>query len=460
MTIAASNTSIENEDTPSQIPLRFDIISLFPDFFTSPLQSGLLGKALARRIAEVFITNPRDFTTDKHHKVDDEPYGGGVGMLMKPEPIFAAVEALPILSRREIILMTPQGEPMRQSLFQELAIDYTQLAVICGHYEGVDERVRHLVTREVSLGDFVLTCGEIPALALLNGVIRLLPGVVGKPDSLKYESFEAGLLDYPQYTRPAQFRQWSTPEVLRSRQPRRNQTLAARAANPAHQIQTPGLVCAVARGAGGGWVDEWILDFGFSCSSSFLRRPYLPHLPLPPHPLHPFYPHSPIPSIPSTLMTLRIGNGYDIHRLGPNRPLILGGVHIPHALGLLGHSDADVLTHAIMDALLGALSLGDIGLYFPPSDPQWEGADSLVLLNQVHQMIRIRGWRICNLDTVIVAERPKLKPHIQAMRGRLADVLKVQPDQIGVKATTNEKLGPTGREEGIAAYAVALLDKS
>jgi 2-C-methyl-D-erythritol 2,4-cyclodiphosphate synthase len=156
-------------------------------------------------------------------------------------------------------------------------------------------------------------------------------------------------------------------------------------------------------------------------------------------------------------MTIRIGNGYDIHRLVPERPLILGGVTIPHELGLLGHSDADVLTHAIMDALLGALSLGDIGLYFPPSDPQWAGADSLKLLAQVNQLVLERGWQIGNLDSVVVAERPKLKPHIAAMRSRLAGVLSIAPEQIGVKATTNEKLGPTGREEGIAAYAVALL---
>jgi 2-C-methyl-D-erythritol 2,4-cyclodiphosphate synthase len=159
-------------------------------------------------------------------------------------------------------------------------------------------------------------------------------------------------------------------------------------------------------------------------------------------------------------MDIRIGNGYDIHRLTPDRPLILGGVTIPHELGLLGHSDADVLTHAMMDALLGALSLGDIGLYFPPSDPQWRGADSLELLMQVHQLVQSRGWCIGNLDSVIVAERPKLKPHIQAMRRRLAACLKLQPDQIGIKATTNEKLGPTGREEGIAAYAVVLLKKA
>ncbi len=195
--------------------MRFDIVTLFPDFFASPLSSGLVGRALAKQIASVQLTNPRDFTTDKHHRVDDEPYGGGVGMLLKPEPIFDAVESLPVLPRREVLLMTPQGQPMQQALFQELAT-YDQLVVICGHYEGVDERVLNLVTREVSLGDFVLTCGEIPALALLNGVIRLLPGTVGKEESLKLESFEAGLLDYPQYTRPAEFRGWKVPEVLRS----------------------------------------------------------------------------------------------------------------------------------------------------------------------------------------------------------------------------------------------------
>ncbi|MEM9002773.1 MAG: tRNA (guanosine(37)-N1)-methyltransferase TrmD [Cyanobacteria bacterium P01_F01_bin.86] len=196
--------------------MRFDVVTLFPDFFTSPLHSGLLGKALERGIAEVNLVNPRDFTTDKHHKVDDEPYGGGVGMLMKPEPIFAAVESLPTLPRREVILLTPQGETMTQSLFRTLSTEYDQLVLICGHYEGVDERVLNLVMREVSLGDFVLTCGEIPALTLINGVIRLRPGTVGKVDSLKYESFEADLLDYPQYTRPAVFREWEVPPVLRS----------------------------------------------------------------------------------------------------------------------------------------------------------------------------------------------------------------------------------------------------
>ncbi|MGJ3254319.1 MAG: tRNA (guanosine(37)-N1)-methyltransferase TrmD [Elainellaceae cyanobacterium] len=196
--------------------MRFDIITLFPEFFSSPLKSGLIGKALENKIADIYFSNPRNFATDKHRRVDDEPYGGGVGMLMKPEPIFAAVESIPVLPRRDVIFLTPQGQTMTQSLCQELAANDEQLILICGNYEGIDERVQHLVTREVSLGDFVLTCGEIPALALLNGVIRLLPGTVGKVESLKAESFEDGLLDYPQYTRPAEFRGWKVPEVLLS----------------------------------------------------------------------------------------------------------------------------------------------------------------------------------------------------------------------------------------------------
>jgi 2-C-methyl-D-erythritol 2,4-cyclodiphosphate synthase len=157
------------------------------------------------------------------------------------------------------------------------------------------------------------------------------------------------------------------------------------------------------------------------------------------------------------MVQLRIGNGYDIHRLVPGRPLILGGITLGHELGLLGHSDADVLTHAIMDALLGALSLGDIGHYFPPTDEQWRNADSLKLLEQVNQLILSKGWQVSNIDSVVVAERPKLKLHIAAMRDRLARTLDISADQVGVKATTNEQLGPEGREEGISAYAVALL---
>lgn len=159
-------------------------------------------------------------------------------------------------------------------------------------------------------------------------------------------------------------------------------------------------------------------------------------------------------------MNIRIGNGYDIHQLGVGRDLILGGVKIPHSVGLLGHSDADVLTHAIMDAMLGALSLGDIGHYFPPTDDKWKGADSLVLLAQVNQLIQSKGWQIGNIDSVVVAERPKLKPYIEKMRDRLSSTLQLSPEQIGIKATTNEKLDAVGREEGISAYAVVLLQKT
>jgi 2-C-methyl-D-erythritol 2,4-cyclodiphosphate synthase len=159
-------------------------------------------------------------------------------------------------------------------------------------------------------------------------------------------------------------------------------------------------------------------------------------------------------------MEIRIGNGYDIHRLVAERALILGGIEIPHRLGLLGHSDADVLTHAIMDAMLGALSLGDIGHYFPPTDPKWQGANSLILLEQVHQIIKAQGWQISNIDSTVVAEKPKLKPHIKAMCDRLSQTLQIDNSKISVKATTNEKLGPVGREEGICAYAVVLLTKT
>ncbi|WP_216901222.1 2-C-methyl-D-erythritol 2,4-cyclodiphosphate synthase [Synechococcus sp. CCY 9618] len=158
-------------------------------------------------------------------------------------------------------------------------------------------------------------------------------------------------------------------------------------------------------------------------------------------------------------MQLRIGNGYDIHRLVPGRPLILGGVRLEHpeGLGLDGHSDADVLVHALMDALLGALSLGDIGSHFPPDDERWRGADSLMLLERVMELVRERGWQVLNVDTVVVAERPRLRPHITAMRASIAARMGLDPTLVGVKATTNEGLGPTGREEGIASHAVALL---
>ncbi|PNW58286.1 UNVERIFIED_CONTAM: 2-C-methyl-D-erythritol 2,4-cyclodiphosphate synthase [Euhalothece sp. KZN 001] len=156
-------------------------------------------------------------------------------------------------------------------------------------------------------------------------------------------------------------------------------------------------------------------------------------------------------------MDIRVGNGYDLHQLGENRPLIIGGVQIPHHLGLVGHSDADVLTHGIMDAMLGALSLGDIGHYFPPSDPKWKGADSLELLREVKSLLAGQRWSIGNIDAVVIAEKPKLKPHLKAMRDRLSQVLEIDLDRISIKATTNEKMDAVGQEKAIASYAVVLL---
>ena len=159
--------------------------------------------------------------------------------------------------------------------------------------------------------------------------------------------------------------------------------------------------------------------------------------------------------------SFRIGNGYDIHRLISGRDLIIGGIKLQHPdnLGLDGHSDADVLTHSIMDALLGALSLGDIGKYFPPSNEKWKNVDSLLLLSKVIGLVRDKGWEVNNIDSVIVAERPKIKPYVDLMRENIADILKIDNSLIGIKATTNEKLGPEGREEGISCHSVALLMK-
>lgn len=155
---------------------------------------------------------------------------------------------------------------------------------------------------------------------------------------------------------------------------------------------------------------------------------------------------------------MRVGLGYDVHRLVEGRPLILGGVTIPHSLGLDGHSDADVLVHALMDALLGAAGLRDIGYHFPPTDPAYKGADSVQLLTRVVAMLKEEGWRPVNVDIALIAERPKINPHIEAMRSRLGEALGISARQVGIKVTTNEGMGFVGREEGMAAHAVALLE--
>jgi len=196
--------------------MRLEVVSLAPEALAPLLSLGVIGRAFAAGIAQLHTHNPRDFATDKYRKVDDEPYGGGAGMVLKPEPVFAAFESIPVLPRRRTLLMSPQGKPLQQADLRRWASDYEQLVLLCGHYEGFDERIRSLADEEISLGDFVLTGGELPAAVIINGVVRLLPGTVGTAASLVEESHSAGLLEHPHYTRPAEFRDMAVPEVLRS----------------------------------------------------------------------------------------------------------------------------------------------------------------------------------------------------------------------------------------------------
>jgi tRNA (guanine37-N1)-methyltransferase len=193
--------------------VRFDIFTLFPGMFRGPFEESILARAQAAGLIEIALHSPRDTTTDRHHIVDDYPYGGGAGMVMKPEPLFAAVEAT--YAGGPIVLLSPQGRLFTQAAARELACE-PRVTLICGHYEGVDERVReHLATDEISIGDYVLTGGELAAMVVVDAVARLLPGVLA-PDSAEDESHAAGLLEYPQYTRPPDFRGWQVPDVLLS----------------------------------------------------------------------------------------------------------------------------------------------------------------------------------------------------------------------------------------------------
>jgi len=199
--------------------MRFDIITIFPELFTGVLECGIVRRARQSGLVNIRTINLRDFTRDKHRSVDDRPYGGGEGMVFMPGPLFEAVEFCrgpEKVPGSEVVLLTPQGKTWSQDLAFEFAT-IPHLMLICGRYEGVDQRViDSLVDREISIGDFVLTGGEIPAMAVLDSVIRLLPGALGCPDSAINESFSTGLLDYPQYTRPAQFRGQPVPEILLS----------------------------------------------------------------------------------------------------------------------------------------------------------------------------------------------------------------------------------------------------
>jgi tRNA (guanine37-N1)-methyltransferase len=195
--------------------MKIDIVTLFPEMCRAPLSESMMKRAQENKIVDLLIHNLRDWTSDKHHVVDDAPFGGGQGMVMKPEPIFAAVESL----RKEnsfVVLMTPQGKRFTQSLATDLS-QREHLIVICGHYEGVDHRVaEHLVDLEISIGDYVLTNGAIAAVVMVDAIVRLVPGVLGHEQSAADDSFTGGLLEGPQYTRPAEFRGWKVPDILLS----------------------------------------------------------------------------------------------------------------------------------------------------------------------------------------------------------------------------------------------------
>lgn len=197
--------------------MQFDVFTLFPEVFTPYLQASILQRARERGLIDVRLHDIRAWTTDKHHVTDDTPYGGGGGMVMKPEPVFAAVEdVLGAPPACPLILLTPQGRTFNQQIALELA-RLPRIGLLCGHYEGYDERIRqHLVTDEISIGDYVLTGGELPALILIDALSRFIPGVLGDPTGAMDDSFASGLLEYPHYTRPPEFRGWRVPEVLLS----------------------------------------------------------------------------------------------------------------------------------------------------------------------------------------------------------------------------------------------------
>ena len=204
--------------------LRFDIITIFPEFFREAIDCGIVRRARNAGLVQITAHDLRQWTTDKHHVVDDRPFGGGDGMVLKPEPIFAGVEALTGAAKREdlpprtrVVLLSAQGEVFSQALAQELSQEASHLVFLCGRYEGVDERVSQaLVTDEISIGDYVLSGGEPAALVVIDAMVRLLHGALGSETSAVYESFSEGLLDYPQYTRPPEFRGLKVPEVLLS----------------------------------------------------------------------------------------------------------------------------------------------------------------------------------------------------------------------------------------------------
>ncbi len=212
--------------------MHIDIITLFPRMFDGVLGESILKRAQAKKIVSFSVVDLRDFTADKHRKADDRPFGGGPGMVLKAETVFKAVESLKRRSKKtKVLLMTPQGKKFDNGSARKLS-KQEHLVFICGHYEGIDERVKELADEEVSIGDYILTCGELPAMVIIDAVVRLIPGVLGDEDSAQWESFHNGLLEYPQYTRPYNFRGMKVPKILLSgnhktiEQWRRKQALA------------------------------------------------------------------------------------------------------------------------------------------------------------------------------------------------------------------------------------------
>ncbi len=401
---------------------NFDVITLFPKAFELINNLGVITRALEKNLINVKLHDLREYGEGNYRQVDDKPYGGGSGMVLKPEPIYKAHDSIDKLPNSKTLLMTPQGKVLKQQdLLRWSSLD--QLIIICGQYEGFDERVRCLADEEVSIGDYVLSGGEIPSISIINGLTRLLPGTLGDPGSLIDESHNSSLLEYPHYTRPLIFREMRVPDILVS--------------GNHEEIKL--------------WRKQKMLERTLDRRNDLISNDDYKKLPK----------SKRINRDSNEIMKFRIGNGYDIHRLVEGRDLIIGGVKMQHPdnLGLDGHSDADVLSHSIMDALLGALSLGDIGKYFPPSDQKWKNADSLFLLSKVIELIRKEGWEVNNIDSVIVAERPKIKPHVQQMKNNISNTLQINGSFIGIKATTNEKLGAEGREEGISCHSVVLLEK-
>ena len=400
----------------------FDVITLYPKAFDSLNNMGVISRSIKKDLIKINLHDLRLYGEGNYRQVDDEPYGGGSGMVLKPEPIYKAHESIKKMKKSITLLMTPQGKVLKQEDFSRW-LNYEQLILLCGQYEGFDERVRPLADEEISIGDYILSGGELPAITLINGLTRLIPGTLGDPRSLEDESHNSPLLEYPQYTRPPVFRDMKVPDVLLGgnhkeiKSWRKNQMIKRTSSRR----------------------NDLIIQEGFKKAPVSKR----------------------INEELKKNMKFRIGNGYDIHRLEEGRDLIIGGIKLNHPknLGLDGHSDADVLSHSIMDALLGALSLGDIGKYFPPTDPKWKDADSLNLLSKVVELISNRGWRINNIDSVLIAERPKFKPYIDNMKENISNIIKIEKELIGIKATTNERLGPEGREEGISCHSVVLLEQ-